>query len=105
MRLISHPSFVYSDRVKSSCQVSELSPLRGDFLETLPSSPASVASTSLDILIEQYTQGDVCRYASWSWLNGVTGELAVCCELIPDYLLDEDGTKIVPVPIARNSNN
>lgn len=34
-----------------------------------------------------------------------TGELAVCCELIPDYLLDEYGTKVVPVPIARTSNN
>lgn len=76
MRLNSSPSSVYTTPPYEGCQVSELSPLRGDFPETLPSPPASVASTSLDTLVEQCGSSlAVCRYASWSWLNAVTGEI------------------------------
>lgn len=34
-----------------------------------------------------------------------TAELAVCCELLPEFLFDEYGTKVFRLPTVRQSNN
>lgn len=73
-------SFAYSSKADIGCQVPTIPLLRKGNFGTSSSPPASVASTSLVPPLSPLRtidhDFDVCRYASWSWLNTASGEIA-----------------------------